>query len=102
MSQSDVKSILKNYLKVVNTKFPVQNAYLFGSYAKGTNHEGSDIDVCVISPKFGRDYFGEAILRRDTLTVDSRISPVAFNQADFNEKYNLLAHEIKTYGILIQ
>ena len=50
----------------------------------------------MISPKFGRDYFGEeAILRRDTLTVDSRISPVAFNQADFNEKYNLLAHEIQ-------
>ncbi|MBI5358583.1 nucleotidyltransferase domain-containing protein [Candidatus Amesbacteria bacterium] len=100
MSQSDVKIILKKYLELVNMKYPVQNAYLFGSYAKGTWHEGSDIDVCVVSPAFGKDYFDEeSLLRRDTFKVDSRISPVAFNPADFAEKYNLLAHEIKTYGI---
>lgn len=103
MSQSDVKIILKKYLDLINSKYPVQNAYLFGSYAKGTSHEGSDIDVCVVSPKFGIDYFDEeSILRRDTLRIDSRISPVAFNPTDFAEKYNLLAHEVKTHGILLQ
>jgi len=103
MSQSDVRNVLNKYLDLVRVKFPVEKAYLFGSYAKGSFHEGSDIDVCVISPVFGKDYFDEdSILRNTTLKVDSRISPVAFNPTDFEEKYNLLAHEIKTHGILLQ
>jgi len=33
--------------------------------------------------------------------VDGRIEPHPMSVADFEEKYNLLAHEIKTHGIQI-
>lgn len=102
MSQADATMLLKKYLELISRKYPVQSAYLFGSFAKGFDHEGSDIDVCIISSVFGKDYFDEETnLRRETLKVDARIEPVAFNPADFDDKYNLLVHEIKTHGIKI-
>lgn len=102
MSQDEVTMLLKKYLTLVSRRYPVQSAYMFGSFAKGFDHEGSDIDVCVISPVFGKDYFDEeANLRRETLKVDTRIEPVAFNPVDFEDKYNLLVHEIKTHGIRV-
>ena len=102
MSQADATIIVKKYLALISRKYPVQSAYLFGSFARGFVHEGSDIDVCIISPVFGKDYFDEEMdLRRETLKVDSRIEPVAFNPADFDDKYNLLVHEIKAHGIQI-
>ncbi len=102
MSQTDAIMLLKKYVALISRKYPVQSAYLFGSFAKGFIHEGSDIDVCIISPVFGKDYFDEEMdLRRETLKVDTRIEPVAFNPADFDDKYNLLVHEIKTHGVQI-
>lgn len=103
MSQVDATKLLKKYLALISRKYPVQSAYLFGSFARGSTHEGSDIDVCIISPAFGKDYFDEETdLRRETLNVDTRIEPVAFNPTDFDDKYNVLVHEIKTHGIQIQ
>jgi len=43
---------LKQYVMDVRQKIPVDKAYLFGSYSKGTAHEWSDVDVCVFSPCF--------------------------------------------------
>lgn len=102
MNQADATILLKEYVELISHKYPVQSAYLFGSYAKGFNQDGSDIDVCIISPVFGKDYFDEEMdLRRETFKVDTRIAPVAFHPADFDDKYNLLVHEIKTHGIQI-
>ena len=40
----------KKYLALISDRYPVQSAYLFGSFAKGFIHDGSDIDVCIVSP----------------------------------------------------
>ena len=81
---------------------PVSSAYLFGSYAKGMAHKDSDIDICIISPIFGKDYFDEAVkLRFLSHKVDSRIEPVPFNPTDMQDKYSTLATEIKKHGILL-
>jgi predicted nucleotidyltransferase len=39
-------------LAEIDKAFGVDAAYLFGSYAKGTQREGSDIDIAVISDDF--------------------------------------------------
>ena len=102
MNQTDATILLKKYVALVSRKYPVQSAYLFGSFARGFIHKRSDIDVCIISPVFGKDYFDEEMdLRRETLKGDTRIEPVAFNPTDFDDKYNLLVHENKTHGIQI-
>jgi predicted nucleotidyltransferase len=51
--------------------FNVQAVYLFGSFARGEEHEGSDIDLCVVGDLPGRsvDQIGE-ILRRTQLPIE--------------------------------
>ena len=41
----------KFVLQLKNDGINVDSAFLFGSYAKGTQHKYSDIDVCIVSPK---------------------------------------------------
>lgn len=102
MSTQDAKLVAQKYVQLVNKKFDVQKAWMFGSFAKGIAHEGSDIDVCIISSDFGRDYFAEEDeLLRLSIKIDPRLSPVAFSPQDIQNKWSQLAHEITTYGILL-
>jgi predicted nucleotidyltransferase len=41
-----ITSIIKNYADEVRQTMPVVKVILFGSYAKGTATEQSDVDVC--------------------------------------------------------
>lgn len=86
----------KRYVELVKKSgIPVTKAYFYGSYAKKSDTKESDIDICIVSPAFGKDYFDENVmLRMLTLKTDSRIEPVAFNPKDLNNKYDSLASEI--------
>jgi len=96
-----IKDISKKFVEAVKRKgIPVSSAYLFGSYAKGNAKSYSDIDICIVSPKLGRNHFGEMFKLREISTyVDSRIEPFAFGPKDLDDKYSSLASEIKKYGI---
>ena len=48
-----VKQHVKNYAYDVHNVFPVDRVILFGSHAKGTATEQSDIDVCFFLSSFG-------------------------------------------------
>lgn len=88
--------------EVKKAGIPVSRAYLFGSRAKGKARKDSDIDVAVISPAFGKDYFEEMGHLRDiALKIDDMIEPHPFNIKDLNDRYSTLAAEIRKYGILI-
>src|SRR5512143_1370559 len=58
--------------------FAVDAVYLFGSFARGEEHEGSDIDLLVVGDLPGRtfDRIGE-ILRRTTLPVEPIVMSAA-------------------------
>ena len=59
MDKTEVLSILAHFRKAL-AKQGVHNArlMLFGSYAHGNPHEGSDIDLVVVSDDFaGKDYW---------------------------------------------
>jgi predicted nucleotidyltransferase len=43
---------LKSYVADVKKTIPLDKVYLYGSYAKGTPHEWSDVDVCFFSKAF--------------------------------------------------
>lgn len=100
---NDAKNKAKKFVESLNKAgIRVNKAYLFGSYAKGLAKKDSDIDVCVVSPSFGGDYFGEMVrLRKLSLNIDSRIEPVPFLPEDLNDKYSTLASEIRKYGVLL-
>ncbi len=78
----------------------VSNASIFGSWAKGTATDESDIDVCIVSPVFGKDYIEEMVrLRKIALPIDSRLEPIPFSPDDINDRLGTLAAQIRKYSI---
>jgi predicted nucleotidyltransferase len=80
-----VKSIQK-YLQVVKQKgIPVKYGVLFGSYAKGQEHEWSDIDLLVVSPLYDkrRNYKDMVKLWRIAAETDFRIEPIPVGEKQF-------------------
>lgn len=97
-----LKKAKKFVIQLKNEGCAIESAYLFGSYAKGTQHEDSDIDVCVVSPKFGKDYLDEmSFLRSRALKIDIRIEPIPLTPTDFSDPYSSLATEIRNTGLAI-
>jgi predicted nucleotidyltransferase len=90
----------EQYLSYVRKKYPFENALLFGSFAKGTNHPDSDIDLAIIFKKVDDiiDRQGDLLkLRKDNELI---IEPHPFRQSDFNT-LDPVAYEIMKNGIEI-
>lgn len=80
----------------------VHSAYLFGSYAKGSENKWSDIDIAVISPDIKYDRYRERIrLMKLSARIDTRIEPAPFRPDTFVDE-DPLAWEIKRVGIPIK
>lgn len=89
--------------KVKNAGIDVSSAAVFGSWAKGTATVDSDIDVCVVSADFGKDYIQEMVdLRKIALSVDSRIEPIPLSPADFSDPLATLASHIRKFSLPLQ
>ena len=82
----------------------VSKLLLYGSYARGTAHKDSDIDVCVISPSFGKDHFGERFsLLHMAPRIDARIEPVPFSLKDYRtNRVSPLLHRIRKEAVEIR
>ena len=98
-----IKEQIKDYvLTLKKDKLPISEVILFGSQAKGQAQKWSDIDLCIISPKFkGKiDSFEYLWTRRNTRHVKHMISPVGFHPKDFVDE-DPLVWEIKKTGIKV-
>lgn len=60
-------------------------AVLFGSFARGENHEWSDIDLVVIAPEFDSEKTIETVkmLWRATVRADNRIEPIPCGEREW-------------------
>jgi predicted nucleotidyltransferase len=90
---------VKKYADRVRRDFNVKQVILFGSYAKGTAREDSDIDVAVVFERIDGDYLDVITrlskIRRD---VEHRIEPVALEE--LNDQSGFLK-EIAKSGVII-
>ncbi len=78
---------------------PVEKLILFGSYARDEADKESDIDLCIISSKFGKDPIDELqFLLKKTRKVDSRIEPIPISPQEYRELGSPLIAEIKKFG----
>jgi predicted nucleotidyltransferase len=94
-----VVEIVQQFLALVEERQRVQAAYLYGSYARGTAGEWSDIDVAVISPDFPADRLDTRLaLMRLAARIDPRIEPHPFTPDRF-EPSDPLASEIQRTGV---
>ena len=95
---------IKEYVSSLKAdKLPVRKVILFGSFAKGKQHKWSDIDICVISPKFKDAGRATHYLwsKRRINDIRYTIEPVGFSPKDFEDKYDSFIEEIRTTGIEI-
>ncbi len=99
MDKSEAINKVKAYRLLLKEYFPLENVYLFGSYAKNTNTEDSDIDVAIVINHIEGDYFSiNPLLWKLRRQIDDRIEPILIEK-DFDDA-NFLA-EIQKYGIEI-
>ena len=97
-----VREEARRYADEVRRQLPVDKAFLFGSYAKGTADELSDVDVCF----FLRDYGGKARvdvgirLLRIARDFKAYFEPLVFETADIERK-NPFVNEILRTGVEI-
>lgn len=94
---------IDEYIEILKKdKLPINKVILFGSYAKGTQHKWSDVDLCIISSKFKNPFKAmDYLWQRTIFDMKYTIEPIGFSPKDFNDKYSSLIHEIKTNGIEI-
>lgn len=95
-----VKSAIHEYVGILRAdKLPIQKVILFGSYAKGIQHRWSDVDVCIISPKFKNAFSAlQYLWLKRTSVTEPRVEPLGFSPKDFKDDTSLTL-EIKKYGI---
>lgn len=87
MDQEQAINIVLQYISNLNTHgMQIKKAYLYGSYAKKTHSDSSDIDVMLISDLFDTD--DDRILSTPwspKIRFDYRIEPVAIGTKQFQE-----------------
>lgn len=97
------QEILRYLDKIKSNGVQVEQAYLFGSHAKGTPHEWSDIDLCIISPQFTNWWetiswlWGMRLEGTDVTDVE----PIGFTKEEFMTSDESLVQEIKRTGLRI-
>ena len=91
---------VKKYIEEISKKFEIEAVYLFGSYAKGTNSEDSDIDVAVVLRSDKNTFDIMVDLMMLTQDIDLRIEPHPIKTEDF-EKGNPFIYEIIETGIKV-
>lgn len=95
-----INHVVNSYVSDVKAVFPIEKAYLYGSYAKGTARNDSDIDLCFFSHYFeGKASFD---ITNELFTIARRyiaydIEPKAFATSEITRD-NPFVKEILTTG----
>lgn len=99
MDKAEAIDKIRQYRFLLKDYFDVDKVYLFGSYAKETNREDSDIDVAIVVNSIKGDYFSTTpLLWKLRRQIDDRIEPILIEKD--NDKSGFL-EEIQRNGIEI-
>ena len=99
---TDILAVVRKYIGLLEKNgFHIATAILYGSYAKGTATEWSDIDLALVSDKFeGARFWDKDKIRPFKALTDYRISPLPYRPEDFTPD-NLFVREILQTGVRI-
>jgi len=103
LDRDAVIEIVRNYAHDIELHgVHLRNVYLYGSFAKGTQHEWSDIDVALVADEFtgftfdDKDLFPYVGIKKPYIRIESKTYPTDY----FNEGDPFIEEIIKT-GIKI-
>lgn len=99
---NELMQIIQKYVDKILENYNVEAIILFGSYAKDTEHEDSDIDIAVITDDIENDIFDEEvklmILRKG---IDYRIEPHIIRIQDYKNVTTPFVQEVIETGIKV-
>ena len=91
---------LKKHLE--DKRYPIRQVLLFGSVAKESSTEHSDIDIAVVCEPFlssKSDENGEFLWEGKKINI--HIQTVCFHPKDLDDRFSTIAQEVKKYGITV-
>lgn len=97
MAIVDISEITKKYSQLIHNQYQDVKIILFGSYAKGTFSDNSDIDIAVVFKDYSASTDMQLELMKLRRKVDSRIEPHVFRESEFSLSSPLVSEIIK-YG----
>jgi uncharacterized protein len=100
MVNQRVIETVRKYVMLIPKELGVKKAYLFGSFAKGSEKEESDIDVALVLENMPDFFATQRQLMRLRRNIDLRIEPHPIKEQDFNA-LNPFAFEIEKTGMEI-
>lgn len=100
MDTAEAMRIARNYVDSLKMRCQVEDAVLFGSFARGTHHDDSDIDIAIVLTNIHDIIDTQIDLMKLRRKIDLRIEPHPFERKDFNAT-NPVVHEILKHGIRI-
>lgn len=98
MDKNEAIRIAQRYVEVISKHFSVEEAILFGSFAKGTHHADSDIDIAIVFKNVDDIIDRQIQLLHMRSDDDLIIEPHPFLLNDFNRS-NPVVSEILSNGI---
>ena len=97
-----IMEIVQKYVEKVCENYKIEAIILFGSYAKGTEREDSDIDIAIITDDFENDVFDEQLnLKKLRWEIDLRIEPHLIRIEDYRDVSTPFIQEVIDTGIKV-
>ena len=97
----EIMESINKYIEKISKYYKIEAIILFGSYAKGTQNEDSDIDIAIISSDF-KDIFDDmADLIGYTWKIDTRIEPHPISKEDYEKIATPFVQEVIETGIKV-
>jgi predicted nucleotidyltransferase len=99
-TSTEIDGIIQSFAVALMARIRVEAIILYGSYARGTAYEQSDVDIAVISP----DFEGVPMYRRQeviadlTYREDARLSAIGYPSSEYHrpKPYAFLAEIVRT------
>jgi len=93
-----VRIIINNYIRQISKDIKIEKVIIFGSYAKKTTHQNSDVDLAVFSENFKEKSRIENLkyLILNAMDYDIDLEPQPFTDEDFKNPEGFVEEIIRT------
>ncbi|SCG84176.1 nucleotidyltransferase [Proteiniborus sp. DW1] len=99
MDNREISERINRFVESVIPEYNPEKIVLYGSYAKGTNNENSDIDIAIIVDEVKGSFLEkEARLYKIRRNIDSNIEPILIEKN--SDRSGFLNH-ILSYGQIL-
>ncbi len=101
MRKEDLLEKLNEFLEKVNEQYPIELAYLFGSFSTETYNKESDIDIAIMF-KEKYESKNEAIIKGNIIEMGKKYFQRKLDVISLHSATPLLKYEVVNKGVLLK